>query len=153
MRWFVVAWRLCGGACGARWPACSSGSASGACRAGSGQATAQPARGEEHKGPAERSVDARSHLPAAAQLASWAEQKDWTAVAEFAEELAQRRDQLWDRGRDVATREQELAQRSPGIATEGAVPAAAAAARLRTLTVETGDDVATVAATSTAPCA
>ena len=75
---------------------------------------------------AERSVDARSHLPAAAQLASWAEEKDWTAVAEFAEDLAQRRDQLWDRGRDVATREQELAQRSPGIATEGAVPVAAA---------------------------
>ena len=70
---------------------------------------ARPSGASQMPTQAERSVDARSDLPAAAQLASWAEQKDWTAVAEFAEELAQRRDQLWDRSREEPGRFRALA--------------------------------------------
>jgi hypothetical protein len=87
-----------------------------------------------------------SEVPVVEHLAAWVvDYGDGTAFAEFAEGLAERRDELWERGREVASRELKLAGSSPTAAVEGVVAPAAVATFLRNRIVESGDDVATVA--------
>lgn len=83
--------------------------------------------------------------PVDEQLAAYVAGGDRAALCEFAEALAAHRDRLWAQAKEVAAQEQALAALIPaGASGDDVVPAAAVAACLASLVVETGDDVATL---------
>lgn len=88
-----------------------------------------------------------SDAPPTDQLSAWAELGNSRALADFTEALGRRRDELWARAEELATRESELGLGSPRPAIEGSVALSAVRACIRSLVVETGDDVASVAST------
>lgn len=71
---------------------------------------------------------------------------DYAGLCEFAEALGNRRDQLCAREQELVVQETEVAALvgPPSQPGAGVVPAAAVAARLAALVVETGDDVGTL---------
>ncbi len=86
-----------------------------------------------------------SDAPAGPSLGAWAEEGNWRAVAGFANALGKRREEMWARGQDLAMREHEMVPRPPEATADEAVTVAAVASVIRSVIVETGDDVATVA--------
>jgi hypothetical protein len=82
------------------------------------------------------------------QLATWADVGDSGALVEFATSLAHRGEALVARDEDLAERERQLGLEPPaGAGVEDSIALAGVRACIRSLVVETGDDVATVAAT------
>ncbi len=81
------------------------------------------------------------------QLSAWAERGDTVALAEFAEALGYRCEQLWARADRLAARSQQLGLSLSDLDAPDSVALAGVRACIRSLVVETGDDVATVAAT------
>ncbi len=81
------------------------------------------------------------------QLSAWTEVGDTVALAEFAEALGYRCEQLWTRADRLAARSQELGLSLSDLDAPDSVALAGVRACIRSLVVETGDDVATVAAT------
>ncbi len=86
-----------------------------------------------------------SDAPAGPSLGAWAEEGNWRAVGGFAHALGKRREELWARGQELAMPEPETVPRPPGATADEAVSVAAVATVIRSVIVETGDDVATVA--------
>ena len=81
------------------------------------------------------------------QLSAWAEWGETVALAEFTEALGYRCEQLWARADRLAARSRELGLLLSDLDAPDSVALAGARACIRSLVVETGDDVATVAAT------
>jgi PAS domain-containing protein len=81
------------------------------------------------------------------QLATWADVGDSGALVEFATSLGHRGEALAARDEDLAQRERQLGLEPPaGAGVEDSLALAGVRACIRSLVVETGDDVATVAA-------
>jgi hypothetical protein len=88
-----------------------------------------------------------SEVPSRNQLATWADVGDSGALVEFATSLAHRHEALAARDEELAERERQLRLEPPaGAGVEDSVALAGVRACIRSLVVETGDDVATVAA-------
>jgi hypothetical protein len=89
-----------------------------------------------------------SEVPSRNQLETWADVGDSGALVEFATSLAHRHEALAARDEDLGERERQLGLEPPaGAGVEDSVALAGVRACIRSLVVETGDDVATVAAT------
>jgi hypothetical protein len=88
-----------------------------------------------------------SEVPSRNQLATWADVGDSGALVEFATSLAHRHEALAARDEELAEWERQLGLEPPaGAGVEDSVALAGVRACIRSLVVETGDDVATVAA-------
>jgi hypothetical protein len=88
-----------------------------------------------------------SEGPSRNELATWADVGDSGALVEFATSLAHRGEALAARDEDLAERERQLGLEPPaGAGVEDSLALAEVRACIRSLVVETGDDVATVAA-------
>jgi hypothetical protein len=105
----------------------------------------RPVDPDDHPGPDPMEL-AWSAAPPRGQLLAWAELGEARALAEFAEVLGRRRDGLWARAEELAARERQLGLDSSSTVVPDSVALAGVAACIRSLVVETGDDVATVAA-------
>ena len=105
----------------------------------------QPVEPEDHHGPDPMEL-AWLEAPPRDQLSVWAELGEARALADFTEALARRRDQLWARAEELAAQERQLGLDSADTVAPDSVALAGVAACIRSLVVETGDDVATVAA-------
>jgi hypothetical protein len=105
----------------------------------------RPVDPDDHPGPDPMEL-AWSEAPPRGQLLAWAEFGETRALAEFAEVLGRRRDGLWARAEELAARERQLGLDSSSTVVPDSVALAGVAACIRSLVVETGDDVATVAA-------
>jgi hypothetical protein len=88
-----------------------------------------------------------SEVPSRNQLATWADVGDSGALVEFATSLGHRLEALAARDEDLGKRERQLGLEPPaGAGVDDSVALAGVRACIRSLVVETGDDVATVAA-------
>ncbi len=88
-----------------------------------------------------------SEVPSRNQLATWADVGESGALVEFATSLGHRGEALAARDEDLGERERQLGLEPPaGAGVEDSVALAGVRACIRSLVVETGDDVATVAA-------
>jgi hypothetical protein len=105
----------------------------------------RPVDPDDHRGPDPVEL-AWSEAPPRGQLLAWAEFGEARALAEFADVLGRRRDELWARAEELAARERQLGLDSADTVVPDSVALAGVAACIRSLLVETGDDVATVAA-------
>jgi hypothetical protein len=105
----------------------------------------RPVDPDDHPGPDPMEL-AWSEAPPRGQLLAWAEFGEARTLAEFAEVLGRRRDGLWARAEELAARERQLGLDSSSTVVPHSVALARVAACIRSLVVETGDDVATVAA-------
>jgi hypothetical protein len=104
-----------------------------------------PRRNENHEpGPWDL---AWSEVPSRNQLATWADVGDSGALVEFATSLAHLHEALAARDEELAEWERQLGLEPPaGAGVEDSLALAGLRACIRSLVVETGDDVATVAA-------
>jgi hypothetical protein len=105
----------------------------------------RPVQPEHHHEPGTRDL-AWAEALSRNQLATWADVGDSRALVEFATSLAHRREALAARDEDLAERERQLGlEPAAGAGVEDSVVLAGVRACIRSLVVETGDDVATVA--------
>ena len=105
----------------------------------------QPVERDDHHGPDPLEL-AWCDAPSREQLMTWAELDEARALAEFAEALGRRRDELWAQAEELTARNRQLGLDSADTVVPHSVALAGVAACIRSLVVETGDDVATVAA-------
>jgi hypothetical protein len=113
---------------------------------GDGMAMSGPVQPNENHEPGPWDL-AWLEVPSRNQLATWADVGDSGALVEFATSLAHRHEALAARDEELAERERQLGlEPSAGAGVRDSLALAGVRACIRSLVVETGDDVATVAA-------